>query len=227
MHNEVLEKYIKNEKILYLYELGLQVYGLFSNIEDRDFVMICSDDYVPDGFSSDCNCGIFTFTEKNEFGEYHYQMYPMKKWFEEVLNCSMIAWECACLPKKYIYKEHVKLLLQTDSLKLRKIYESEFSDTYHSAINEILLGNTLSGQKTLWFIVKYVIFANQIIENHKIVNFKEAYEPYKTIVDGQLTDIHDIEYTFNKEFCPHLDRFKQYTDGIYMKSKTLKFINRN
>ena len=36
------------------------------------------------------------------------------------MNGSIEAWECACLNKKFIIKEHVKLLMKTDPLGLRK-----------------------------------------------------------------------------------------------------------
>ena len=43
-----------------------------------------------------------------------------EEWFNDVLNGSIEAWECACLNKKFIIKEHVKLLMKTDPLQLRK-----------------------------------------------------------------------------------------------------------
>lgn len=43
-----------------------------------------------------------------------------EEWFDDVMNGSIEAWECACLNKKFIIKEHVKLLMKTDPLGLRK-----------------------------------------------------------------------------------------------------------
>ena len=220
MHNEILKKYIENPKILYLYEIGLQVYGLFTDVEDRDFLIICDNDYKNDDFPSS------TFIEENEFGQYHFRVIPIKIWFQYVLNGDLLAWECACLNKKFIYKEHVKLLLQTNPLQLRKAYESNTPDLIQLAINNINNDCPISGQKTLWSIVKYVIFSNQIIENHKIVKFKEVVAPYQQIVNGQVSDSTSILATFEKELEPHLERFKKYTDGMLAKSK-LKFINQD
>ena len=41
------------------------------------------------------------------------------------MNGNMEAWECACLNKKFILKEHVKLMLVTNPLQLRKHYEAQ------------------------------------------------------------------------------------------------------
>jgi hypothetical protein len=43
-----------------------------------------------------------------------------EEWFDEVMSGSIEAWECACMNKKFIIKEHVKLLMKTDPLGLRK-----------------------------------------------------------------------------------------------------------
>lgn len=39
----------------------------------------------------------------------------------------MYAWECACLNRKFIYKEHVKLLLTTDLIKLRDGFDKVYA----------------------------------------------------------------------------------------------------
>ena len=36
----MLDELIKNPKILYIYEIGLQIYGLFPDTKDRDFIVI-------------------------------------------------------------------------------------------------------------------------------------------------------------------------------------------
>lgn len=44
----------------------------------------------------------------------------MKYWFDKVLLGDIDTWECACMNKKFIIKEHVKLMMKTNSLQLRK-----------------------------------------------------------------------------------------------------------
>ena len=43
-----LQELIENKDILYIYEVGLQIYGLFDGIEDRDFLLIVTNEFVPD-----------------------------------------------------------------------------------------------------------------------------------------------------------------------------------
>lgn len=217
MHNEVLEKFIQDAGIFYIYEVGLQIYGLFPDTEDRDFIVICNDDYIPEGFTSENEELLLTIT--NEFGTYNFKYYSMTEWFKLVLDSSILAWECACLNKKFIHKEHVKLLMETNPLKLRKNYESTYPTRLIVAIDQIHSGNIITGQQYFWKVVKDVMFSNQIIENHKIVNFKEPAESYRLIVNGRETDELNMMQTYMQELSAPLERFTQYTDTIYRKSK--------
>lgn len=222
----MLNKLIEDPKVLYIYEVGLQIYGLFPSVKDRDFIVICENNYIPNFPNAQNSYGNIIGFCDSENEKLQFEIIFIKDWFEKVLRGDLLAWICACLPKKYIYKEHVKLLLQTDPLALRQNYEECYNDFLREAIFYINRGDTLTGQKCLWKIVKYVQFANQIIENHKIINFKEVLKPYKQIVDGQVSDPSLIMETFKKELFPHLERFKKYTDGMLAKSK-LKYINQD
>lgn len=205
----LLEHLIENKDILYIYEIGLQIYGLFTDSEDRDFLLVISDDYdIPKELKD------------NE----HITIYRISDWFKKVLLNEMIAWECACLPKKYVIKEHVKLLLQTNPLQLRKEFDETYKYTFASAQANILKDKPITGQKGLWTIIKYLKFANQIIENHKIVNFKDVAEDYRQIVNGQISDFDAIMDTFNERLNVPLQLFKKYTDGPLKASKIKKIL---
>ena len=204
-----LEKLINDKEILYIYEIGLQVYGLFEGIDDRDFLLVVSDNFIP--------------TEEL-LNDEHYRIINIKDWFDDVTNNKMLAWECACLPKKFIHKEHVKLLLQTNPLQLRKEFDELYKYDYAKAQTYILKDCPLSGQKTLWELIKYLKFANQIIENHKIVNFKEVAEDYRQIVNGQIYGFDEINDIFQEKILAPLTLFKKYTDGILRKEKIKKFL---
>lgn len=208
MPNELLEKYIEDPKVLYIYETGLQIYGLFEDVEDRDFLVIVTDD---------CDY-------ENTYNGYNFTIVKIKDWFERVLDNSMIAWECACLPKKYILKEHVKLLLQTDPLKLRKEFDKKIKTVYSKLPKLFSEGNTLTAQKELFELLKYLIFANQIIENHKIVNFKVIGNIYKQMVDGTVTDQDTILDTASKLSESPGKIFANNTDSILRASKIKKIL---
>lgn len=70
------------------------------------------------------------------------------------------------------------------------------------------------------------MFINQIIENHKILNFKEPQSAYKNIVNGQCIDWDTTFAVFYEYFTKHRDRLREYTDGILRMSK-LKKINQD
>lgn len=72
----LLEHLIENKDILYIYEIGLQIYGLFTDSEDRDFLLVISDDYdIPKELKD------------NE----HITIYRISDWFKKVLLNEMIA----------------------------------------------------------------------------------------------------------------------------------------
>lgn len=211
---ELLDKLIANPNILYIYEIGLQIFDLFDNVEDRDFLLIVTDDFDR-----------FAFFEDAEFDDsIRFQIISLKKWFEKVLAGDLLAWECACLPKKFIHKEHVKLMLKTDPLELRKNFDLLIKANQQEAFKYYNDGYTLTAQKLLWEIVKYAKFANQIIENHKIVSFISVNNDYKKIVDGQTTDWQKIFDTFNDRLLKPKALLKKYTDDLLRRSKIKKII---
>jgi hypothetical protein len=129
-----LEKLINDKEILYIYEIGLQIYGLFDGIEDRDFLLIVSDDFIPND---------------ELINDEHYQIINIHTWFEYVTDNKMLAWECACLPKKFIHKEHVKLLLQTNLLKLRKEFDELYKYDFVKAQIYSINNQPITAQKEL------------------------------------------------------------------------------
>lgn len=213
---ELLEKLINDPKVLYIYEVGLQIYGLFPNSDNREFIVICENSYRPQEFSNgyeNLRCEAFE-------GEHHFISVQIKDWFAIVMNGSILGWECACLPKKFIHKEHVKLLMQTNPLQLRKTYEVDkilYKHRYENFLNE---GSIISAQQELFNLFKSVKFSNQIIENHKIVNFKCLAEDYRNIVTGNRYSINKFDEYLDEE----LTRFKKYTDDLLRRDKIKKII---
>ncbi len=202
-----LQELIDNKEVLYIYEIGLQIYGLFPETDDRDYLIIVSDKFCVDKELYD-----------------NYTFYNITDWFDMVLNNRMIAWICACLPKKFVIKEYVKLLLQTNPLQLRKEFDAFYKYKIDFAKDCISEGNSLTGQKALWDLISYLKFANQIIENHKIVNFKDVAEDYRQIVNGQVDDESIIMNTFYTRLNTPLTLFKNYTDGVLNASKIKKIV---
>lgn len=203
--NEILDKYLQDPNVLYIYEIGLQIYGIFEDIEDRDFLIVVTDDY-----------------DITDLADSNLIFIKVKDWFDCVLNNSLLAWECACLPKKYILKEYVKLLLQTNPLQLRKEFDKENLNLFSNL--DSFGENTLTLQKELFKLLKYLIFANQIIENHKIVNYKSVKDYYRKMVDGTIDDKNEIINVYQQLSKDHLKLFKDYTDSVLRASKIKKFL---
>ena len=84
-----------------------------------------------------------------------------------MLNCDIDAWECACLNKKFIYKEHVKLLMETNPLKLRLNFDSLRKNLESEAQIFFKRNDFKNAKKCYWYIIKSVMFTNQILENMK------------------------------------------------------------
>ena len=205
MLKEQFDKLMENPDILYIYEIGLQIYGLFEDVDDREFLIITKNDFDKSDLQSD-----------------EFSVITMDEWFKMVLDGKMLAWECACLPKKYIHKEYVKLLLLTNPLQLRKDFDYNYKTKLSIAIKCIESKNTLTAQRILWDIVKQAKFSNQIIENHKIVNFKTVQDDYKHIVDGQITEKDEILRIFGERLTKPRQLLKNYTDKALQYSKIAK-----
>ena len=186
MTNEFINYLKENPDCLYIYNRDFSIYGLpdkerYTIVVKNDWV--CPEDWI--GFDTQI-----------------YQIYDIITWFDLVLNGSLICWECACLNKKYVIKEYVKLIMNTNPLQLRKYIDSEKSKVY--GLQDI------NG----WELIKNIKFVNQIIDNHKIINFKEASVDYY--------NLDDYDNRFNSSY----EYLKRLTDGI-LKKELLDKANKN
>ncbi|HBF67832.1 MAG TPA: hypothetical protein DDW20_00710 [Firmicutes bacterium] len=126
-------------------------------------------------------------------------MITISEWFELIEKCEILPWICACINKKYILKEHVKLMMSTNPLQLRKNYEEakkQASTNFEWMNLFIRIGCT-----------------NQIIENHKLrrLDFSSAYRVF--------TYTKNPEETFYKLGSREIAWLKRYTDEMYLKDK--------
>lgn len=131
----------------------------------------------------------------------------LKSWFEHSIKSDLLAWICACLNKKYIIKEHVKLLCETKPLSLRKEIDS---------IKSVL---KMTPEESYYFLAN-MTYAIQIIENHKIVKYNVLKDYYNLVKD--LTDPEEITKYFIKFYEPLRKTLNEYTDGLLLKEKIEK-----
>jgi len=203
-------EYLKQDpSCLYIYCWGPYIYGL--DKEPGNYIIVVADDWKN---KSTVNFpeepwGIYMFMHENIY----YQFYKMKYWFDKVLLGDIDCWECACLNKKFIIKEHVKLMMNTNPLELRKYVDSlrYKSDT---AIEQASI-------YSLWSDIRRCKFANQIIDNHKIVNPKEANKDYQL-----LQEANDKTYVYKTLIDVPYKNLKLKTDDILKRSKIKKIIQK-
>lgn len=101
--------------------------------------------------------------------------------------------------------------MKTDLLQLRNCVEEALSRANES-------GNISSKS---WFLraIKYCIFANQIIENHKIVNYNVLGPAHNALSRANDDNLKEVFYNY---FGPEYNLLKKRTDEILYKSKINK-----
>ena len=97
----------KDPLVYYIYQMDLSIYGIQSE-QPKYLVVVDSKYQVPK-----------ELRENTEF-----VFFNTEEWFIKVLNCEVLVWQCSCLNRKFIIKEHVKLVLSTDALKLRQNFKA-------------------------------------------------------------------------------------------------------
>lgn len=222
--NKYLEHLIKDPLVYYVYQSDLSIYGIPT--EEEKYIVIVNKDYqVPEDFEEYKIPGYdwkpIKFGIKCDNTEFTF--FEMQEWFSKVLNCEVLAWQCSCLDKKFIQKEHVKLTLEVDPLKLRKNFTAMFDPYFLVANSKFSQGDFIGGKLKLFEILKEAEFSNQIIDNHKIVNFKTVKEYY-----DQLISVEDNEDLILKKFLELQDKTGELlikrTEVLYKNSKTKKII---
>lgn len=137
-----------------------------------------------------------------------FEIYTLTAFFDFVLNGKLIGWECSCLNKKYVIKEHVKLMMVTNPIQLRKDIDAEYK-SFHLSEHPILEAKQL---------IRDIRFSIQIILNHKIVNYKDGLGDYYAI--DTIDDINDCYEIVDEVY----NQLKSLTDGM-IKQQILKKAN--
>lgn len=193
----------------YIYNRGSIIYGLNPK-EFFEYTVIVSDKFV--------------IPEEYELTEGYiiedlvkYQIISLKEWFDKMINGDIMCWECACLNKKFVIKEHVKLIMKLETLKIRKCVDALISNVS----GKIALNEPVS-YLDLWHVIKSCKFANQIIENHKIVNFKEANIEYAGL-SSECDNSVIIEKYISDLALPY-QLLRDKTDNVLKQSKIKKIL---
>ena len=199
MHKTTLNKLIEHPEVYYIYDLRGAVFGI-DNL--GEYIVVVKD-------------GLVIKDELDDSEIVKVSIYSSSEWFKLVINGEILPWICACLDKKYVLKEYVKLLMTTNPLQLRKCFDT--------TKNQILsnLGETeLSKQFNLWKIILFARFCNQIIENHKIVNFRNSASDYREL--RKYNNFDELLNIFNVLITPELNLLYKSTDELLIQEKITK-----
>ena len=199
MHKTTLNKLIEHPEVYYIYDLRGAAFG----VDDLGEYIIVTKD------------GLVIKDELDNSEIVNVSIYSSSEWFKLVINGEILPWICACIDKKYILKEYVKLLMTTNPLQLRKCFEATRVQILSN------LGETESSKRfNLWKIVLFARFCNQIIENHKIINFRNSVNDY---LEFKKCDSNtELFNTYNKLLTPELYLLHKSTDGLLNREKLLK-----
>ena len=199
MHKTTLNKLIEHPDVYYIYDLRGAAFG----IDDLGEYIIVTKD------------GLVIKDELDDSEIVNVSIYSSSEWFKLVVNGEILPWICACIDKKYILKEHVKLLMTTNPLQLRKCFEATRVQILSN------LGETESSKQfNLWKIILFARFCNQIIENHKIVNFKNSANDYQEL--RKYTDDSELLNAFNALITSEINLLYKSTDGLLKREKIAK-----
>ena len=199
MHKTTLNKLIEHPEVYYIYDLRGAVFGI-DNL--GEYIVVVKD-------------GLVIKDELDDSEIVKVSIYSSSEWFKLVINGEILPWICACIDKKYVLKEYVKLLMTTNPLQLRKCF--------NTTKNQILsnLGETeLSKQFNLWKIILFARFCNQIIENHKIVNFRNSASDYREL--RKYNNFDELLNIFNVLITPELNLLYKSTDELLKQEKITK-----
>ena len=199
MHKTTLNKLIEHPEVYYIYDLRGTAFG----VDDLGEYIIVTKD------------GLVIKDELDDSEIVKVSIYSSSEWFKLVVNGEILPWICACIDKKYILKEYVKLLMTTNPLQLRKCFEATRVQILSN------LGETESSKRfNLWKIILFARFCNQIIENHKIVNFKNSANDYQEL--RKYTDDNELLNAFNTLITPEINLLYKSTDGLLKREKIAK-----
>ena len=199
MHKTTLNKLIEHPEVYYIYDLRGAAFG----VDDLGEYIIVTKD------------GLVIKDELDDSEIVKVSIYSSSEWFKLVVNGEILPWICACIDKKYILKEYVKLLMTTNPLQLRKCFEATRVQILSN------LGETESSKRfNLWKIILFARFCNQIIENHKIVNFKNSANDYQEL--RKYTDDNELLNAFNALITPEINLLYKSTDGLLKREKIAK-----
>lgn len=191
--NDIIKKLKEDPLVYYIYQTDLSIYG----IEDQPYYTIIVDN----------DCYYNNIEAKSLYHDY-IAFYTINVWFQMMNENSLLVWTCSCLDRKHIIKEHVKLMVPIDILKLRRniLDQLKYSDyqaypDLDDCINEMMMD------------IIGLNLTNQIIEHHKIVNLKSPLTSCNLLLKS--TDYYTTVNKYKEITNKYLETLHKFTDDLY------------
>lgn len=204
MTNDFIKYIQEDEDILYGYFLPPELFGIDFGV--TKYVLITKWAYkIPD-----------------KYKDIPIVHFPIQLYFKYITNNDLTAWILSCLDKKYIIKEHVKLLVNFDVLKIRKNIDDDYKFFNDLMYRDFDVSNINEIKAIFMKLYKYLVYANQVIDNHKVINYR--------IVGSGLKTINSIKTgTINDCYCmtikPEMQKLITKTEELRRKELIKKLKN--
>lgn len=206
--NKFLQSLIEDPLVYYIYQRGSFIYELNNKDSDKDYLVIIDPEYkLPEEYKEYQYKPQFYLNDRKnvKYENCDFVFLYTSTWFDRVAKNYIQAWECACLNKKFIKKEYVKLILKPDPILLIKNIFKQSS----------ILDNTYD-YKHLWYFGKDILFTQQILDFHKIVDFQEANNLYYRIRVQSNSSIarNIVKETFQQFYERNKGQYEYYIKSI-------------
>jgi predicted nucleotidyltransferase len=167
-------------KVKNIYVYGSRVYGTATSESDYDMIVVAN-----------------SMDESREIihGEYNIHVHTPDKFIRELRDLDMHNLECIFAPEDAKIMEKVNYAdanfkIGHDHMKYKAMNQS-FS-SFHKAKVRMIDGETFMGAKSLFHSLRILMFAKQVIQYGKIMDFTEANSFWDCLkVDLQLTKMED------------------------------------
>lgn len=183
--NKYLEHLINHAFVYYVYRTDDSIFGIKTDKET--YLVIINEKYILPKEFKNAEYVLMpnkVYPRSVDFEGARFNFLCISEWFDLVLSGSLLAWQCNCLSKKFIYKEYIKLLIKTDLVNLRKHYDVCMSQLSNV---EVLInkGEYNKAKEILFHMIKDFRLSVQIIENHKIVNYHSVVSDYNALMEAE------------------------------------------
>ena len=168
------------QHVLLMFDYGSSVYGTLTEQSDRDIVCIVDD-------SCDLSDAFNRIWEYHDTDNKDYQFLNESDWIEKIKNHHILWLECYSLPKEHILKgnpdDYMKFF-NLDTWKLRQVCSQISSNAWAKCHKKLVVEEDYDlyrAQKSLFHSLRILMFATQISQHGRIVDYSEANKYWEEI----------------------------------------------